>query len=159
MKENSKLSDKQQRFCEEYLKDFNATAAYLRAGYKCSEASARASASKLLTNPNIQEYIEAKKKENAAKVDLTPQWVLEQTLKVYHRCMQAEPVTDSEGNPTGEYRFSQAGANKALEHLFKYFGMFTDTRKIKINPEDLSKLSKDELEQRLAALEAATSGD
>lgn len=48
------LNDKQRLFVREYLKDFNATQAYLRAGYGCSEAVARRNASRLLANADIQ---------------------------------------------------------------------------------------------------------
>lgn len=51
----SGLTDKQQKFAQEYLKDFNATQAYIRAGY--SQKAARVSASNLLANPNIQAYL------------------------------------------------------------------------------------------------------
>ena len=34
--------------------------------------------------------------------------------------MQAEPVLDRKGNPTGEYVFDSTGANKANEFLGKY---------------------------------------
>jgi len=49
------LSDKQKRFCEEYLIDFNATQAAIRAGY--SKKTARQQGSRLLSNVDIQEYL------------------------------------------------------------------------------------------------------
>ena len=74
------LTDKQKRFADEYLIDMNATAAYLRAGYKCTEAAARSSSCDLLANPSIVEYIESKQKKIAEKTELTAEWVL-QNLK------------------------------------------------------------------------------
>lgn len=52
------LSEQQKRFCELYVKTGNATQSYIDAGYKARGASARANASKLLTNPNVKAYIE-----------------------------------------------------------------------------------------------------
>ena len=49
------LTDKQKRFCEEYLIDLNATQAAIRAGY--SPKTAEQTASRLLRNVNVQEYI------------------------------------------------------------------------------------------------------
>ena len=46
-----KLTNKQKRFCEEYLIDLNATQAAIRAGYK--PKNARSSASENLTKPDI----------------------------------------------------------------------------------------------------------
>jgi phage terminase small subunit len=54
---NNKITEKQKRFADHYIDSCNATQAYLEV-YQCkSKASARASASKLLTNPNIKKYI------------------------------------------------------------------------------------------------------
>jgi phage terminase small subunit len=62
------LSAKHQAFINEYFKcRFNATRAYIAAGY--SEKGAAPSASKLLRNPNIQEAIEKRLKEEALTAD------------------------------------------------------------------------------------------
>jgi phage terminase small subunit len=53
----TKLNEKQKKFCREYLKDFNATQAAVRAGY--SEASARQIASENLSKTYIQEHIQS----------------------------------------------------------------------------------------------------
>jgi phage terminase small subunit len=40
--------------------------------------------------------------------------------------MQHAPVLDREGNPTGDYRFDAAGANRALELLGRRLRMWDD---------------------------------
>lgn len=53
------LTEKQIRFCKEYLIDLNATRAYKRAGYSVkSDAAAATEGSKLLRNPKVQEEID-----------------------------------------------------------------------------------------------------
>lgn len=69
------LTDKQIRFCEEYLIDLNGTQAAIRAGY--SEASAKEIASENLTKPNIQEYIIERKAQIANRLNITQEMVLE----------------------------------------------------------------------------------
>lgn len=49
------MNDKQRRFCEEYVRDYNGAKAATRAGY--GEKSARSKASQLLTIVSIKEYI------------------------------------------------------------------------------------------------------
>lgn len=61
------LTNKQAAFLSEYLTDFNATQAAIRAGY--SETSARSTGVRLLTNPNISAEIHAKLAEKAMKSD------------------------------------------------------------------------------------------
>ena len=53
------MTDKQRKFCDEYLIDANATRAY-KAAYPHikSDDAARACASRLLTNANIKNYID-----------------------------------------------------------------------------------------------------
>ena len=65
----AKLTAKQQRFCDEYLIDLNATQAAIRAGY--SEKNARNIASENLAKPNIREYIDNRlaEKEKALIAD------------------------------------------------------------------------------------------
>lgn len=52
------LTAKQQKFCEEFLKDFNASAAYRRAKYKSK--SPQVDAAKLLGNVGVQVYLTKK---------------------------------------------------------------------------------------------------
>ena len=51
----SKLNEKQHKFCLEYVKTGNATQSYINAGY--SKNGAEVSASQLLRNPKVEEFI------------------------------------------------------------------------------------------------------
>ena len=75
-----KLTPKQERFCQEYLVDLNATQAAIRAGY--SERTARQIAAENLAKPNIMEFIEAARKRAAENADITLQWLLDQARGV-----------------------------------------------------------------------------
>jgi phage terminase small subunit len=63
------------------------------------------------------------------KTGLNREWVLSRLMSVVERCMQAEPVTDAKGEPTGEYRFDASGANQALRMLGDTMGMFKPPEK------------------------------
>lgn len=120
------MTGKEQKFCNEYLIDLNATQAAIRAGY--SKKTATAIGHENLTKPHIQEYISAKRLELAAKTGLTQVWVLNRFKDISDRCMQAEPVMvrNDEGIfvESGEYRFDSSGANKATEMIGKHLGFF-----------------------------------
>lgn len=135
------LTDKQKKFADEYLIDMNATAAYLRAGYKCSEAAARSSASDLLTNPNISEYIESKQKKLEIKTEVTAEWVLKEFIENHKMAREV-----------GELAVS----NKALESIGRHLGMFNDRMKVDANNvnmnTDLTNLSSDERRARIDEL-------
>ena len=86
------------------------------------------------------------------KSGLDREWVISRYMKVVERCMQAEPVYDKQGNPTGEYRFDSTGANNALRALGDTLGLFKPVEK---KPEDdYAHLSDDDLARITAELAA-----
>ena len=68
------LSDKQERFCREYVIDLNATRAAIAAGY--SERTARQTASENLSKPYIQAKIQELQKAISDKLEVDAEWVL-----------------------------------------------------------------------------------
>lgn len=68
------LTDKQKRFCEEYLIDLNATQAAIRVGY--SPKTAEQTASRLLRNVKVQEYIAKRQKELSRSTEVTQERVI-----------------------------------------------------------------------------------
>lgn len=77
-----KLPPKQERFCQEYLKDLNATQAYLRAGYRSKINSAAVMAHRLLKNPNIQKRVAFLQAERAKKVEVSAEVILANIMKI-----------------------------------------------------------------------------
>jgi phage terminase small subunit len=104
------LTDKQVKFIDEYMVDMNATAAYLRAGYKCSEAAARSSASDFLSNPNISEEIERRRRMHQEESGMTVKWILEQYKIIIDENLSKDPTI----------------AKGALDSVGKHYGMFKD---------------------------------
>ena len=76
----AELTDKQRKFCEEYLIDLNATQAAIRAGY--SENSANEIASQNLAKLNIQEYLSKRQKELSEATGITQKKVIEEYAKI-----------------------------------------------------------------------------
>ena len=75
-----KLSPKQKRFVEEYLIDFNATQAAIRAGY--SNKTAYSIGQENLKKPEIQKAISQKQKEHSEKTDITIERVLKERARL-----------------------------------------------------------------------------
>ena len=124
-----KLTDKQQRFVQEYIIDLNATQAAIRAGY--SEKTADVQGPRLLGNVRIREEIRKAQAEAAKRLHLSQNWVLLRLKEISDRCCQAVPVmqfnrSSGEWEETGEYKFDSAGANRATELLGKHLGMFVE---------------------------------
>src|SRR5918994_703614 len=101
MDKTNGLNERQYRFVHEYLKDLNAADAYRRAGYKARGAVARANASRLLTNANVQIAIVRARAEIAERTMVTKEYVMQGLRENYERCMGGKEVYDKEGNPTG----------------------------------------------------------
>lgn len=88
------------------------------------------------------------------KTGLDREWVISRLMTVAERCMQAEPVLDKEGNPTGEYQFNSNGANQALKMLGDTMGLFKPAEK---KPEDdYANLSDEDLKRIATELAAQT---
>ena len=77
----AKLTAKQQRFCDEYLIDLNATQAAIRAGYKRSEYT-DTNAVKLLENTRIAEEIEKAMAERSKRTGINQDRVVQELAKL-----------------------------------------------------------------------------
>lgn len=116
----AKLTDKQELFAREFIKDLNATQAAIRAGY--SEKTARAIGCENLTKPDIQQRIAELNQERMERVQIDADYVLRQAVKLHERCMQeVEPITDRRGEEVTDeqgrtvYGFDAKGAAAALK--------------------------------------------
>ena len=76
------LTEKQQQFVIEYLIDLNATAAYLRAGYKSSKEAAAVGAFRLLRNAKIQEAIQACRQKAIRRLQLTADQIIDEVKNI-----------------------------------------------------------------------------
>jgi len=77
------LTSKQQRFCEEYQIDLNATQATIRAGYKCkNDHVAQVIGWDNLLKPVIKSEIIRLKAVVSEKIGLTAQYVLDKLKKI-----------------------------------------------------------------------------
>lgn len=131
----AKLTAKQQRFVDEYLKDLNATQAALRAGY--SEKTAYSVGHENLKKPEIQKAIQEAQNKRSERTEVTQDFVINTIVETINRCRQAEPVLDRKGEQvlevdveTGELRpvwkFDATNVLKGAELLGKHLGMFKD---------------------------------
>lgn len=107
-----KLTDKQKRFCEEYLVDLNATQAAIRAGY--SQKTAK-DASKWINEtdpkkPHLKSFIDELKKQRSERTNISADTVLEELKKI----ALSENV-----------EITARDKMKALELLGKHLGLFS----------------------------------
>ena len=125
-----KMTAKQQRFCDEYLIDLNATQAAIRAGY--SKKTARVMAAENLTKPNIKEYIEKRMEEKEKELIADQDEVLRYLTSVLRGQSQStEIVVEGIGEGCSEARTilkepSEKDRLKAAELLGKRYGLYTD---------------------------------
>ena len=111
------LTDKQERFVEEYLVDLNATQAAVRAGY--SKKTARHIGYENLTKPDIRAAIVDKRKEISRRVDLTIDDVIWGLWSLYEMCCQPVIEFDKMNNPVLLPANAMA-AKQALEAIGRY---------------------------------------
>ena len=126
----AKLTAKQQRFCDEYLIDLNATQAAIRAGY--SPKTANVIGAENLSKPSLKRYIDQRmaEKESALIADQ------DEVLKYLTAVMRGESrasvvVVESTGDFMTEAREMQKAPDererlKAAELLGKRYGLYTE---------------------------------
>ncbi len=121
-----KLTVKQRKFCDEYIKLGNATKAAINAGY--SPKTAKQIAAENLSKPYLKEYIDEKlKKLESAKI-MSAKEVLEYLSSVA-RGDQTESVTTSKG-VIDDVPVSAKDRIKAAELLGKRYGSWIDRKQI-----------------------------
>ncbi len=102
-----RLTEKQKRFCDEYLVDYNATQAAVRAGY--SVKSAYSIGEENLRKPELKTYIDERLEQLRSAKTATAAEVMEFLTEVMR--------DENEGS---------VSRLKAAELLGKRFGLFTD---------------------------------
>lgn len=140
------MTEKQKRFCDEYLTDLNATQAAVRAGY--SKKTAYSIGEENLRKPEIKEYIEKRMAEKESQLIANQDEVMRYLTAVMRReKMESVVVTlntektsyvpDENGTMRKqtvkqeipkiiEIPAQLRDANKAAELLGKAYGIYTD---------------------------------
>lgn len=108
---------KRERFCREYVKDTNGHQAAIRAGY--SKKTARAQASRLLTDVNVKARVRELTKKINDQTQVDAIWIREQLVRVHELATAERPVFNSEGEEIGTRIENLPAANKSLELLGK----------------------------------------
>ena len=121
------LTEQQRRFVAELDKGVSPREAAIRAGY--SEKTAESQASRLLKNVKITAYRRARSIDLYERQGITPEWVGNQLLEVYRRCMSAVPhlTWDSSAHEyveDGTWVMDVNGAIKSLTKIGESMGMF-----------------------------------
>lgn len=119
------LSDKKERFCQEYTTCYEGKRAAIAAGY--AEKTATKKASTLLREPEVRARIKEIQKELFDRLMITREHIVLELMDVVDICKAAKPVevwdyARHEMRRTGEYQIDARGAVKALEAIGKYMG-------------------------------------
>lgn len=134
------LQEQQQRFADEYLIDFNATAAYQRAGYKGKGGAAATAASRLLANPNVQRYLAARRAELSAKMVADQEGVMYRLIQMAMGDVRQLYRDDGSMKDMSELTADQAAMIQGYEVFEEFEGKGKDrvfvgyTKKVKFVP-------------------------
>lgn len=129
-----KLSLKQQRFADEYIKSGNVEQSAIKAGY--SKSYSRGNAHKLVANVSVKEYIDERLEEIKSK-SIADQTEIMQYLtsvlrgEVNDQELMNVPIGDFESEiQLHEKRADTTARTKAAELLGKRYTMWTDKQEI-----------------------------
>lgn len=156
---SKKLTPKKEKqyriFAQEYIIKFNGTESAIKAGY--AKKSARVTASKLLTQDNIQELIRHNMEKREKRTEITGDMVVKELAKTafmqesdfYHDngdVKKLSELTDNQKAALSSYGFKSINIGngdfidvpvfkaqdktKSLELLGRHFGLFNDKLKV-----------------------------
>jgi len=123
------ISPKRTIFVQEYLKDFNGTRSAIAAGY--SPKSAAETASEILTNPKVTAMVAESIRLRCERIQVDADWVLDQAVQVYHKCMIEVPSFDRNGSAVGQ-KVDPANAIRALELIGKHVNVLAFRDRLEI---------------------------
>lgn len=148
------LTPKQARFVDEYMIDLNATQAAIRAGY--SAKSAKVTASRMLTNANVQAEIASRQSRLSNRASVTAERVIQEFARIAFTDRRSivqwgaaggvtftpsseltddqaacvEEVSQTITDAGGTLRVRMASKIDALDRLGKHLGLFIDKLEI-----------------------------
>ena len=125
------MTPKQERFCQEYVIDLNATRAAIRAGY--SRKTARFIAAENLSKPNIKQAIAELQREFRERLEVTRESVTQQLR---------------EDRDLAYKQGQAAAAVQATVSLAKLHGLMVDKRKV----EFVDDITEEQLDREIADL-------
>lgn len=155
-KRNGKFTAKEKRFCEEYVIDFNGTAAMERAGYRYATKNVLAvTAHHLLRKPNVKAYINELVDERKKVCNIDAKYVVDRLKQIENTdfseyiAMGKEGVTKAQLDKIPKYvrtmiqditciveqigrkkravyKFKMMSKDKALKYLGKHTQAITD---------------------------------
>lgn len=132
VEQTKKLTGKQEKFCQEYIKCLNKAKAYSIAyglPYETNEDINRASSMgcRLYGNDKINARIKELVEQANKKCDVTLEFIIQQQLEALERMKQGkkEKKLDFEGNvvDTGEIEYDNKAINGALKNLADFTGL------------------------------------
>ncbi len=150
----AKLTEKQQRFVEEYLIDLNATQADVRAGYSAKTADQQGS--RMLANVKVQQEIGERMAERSRRIGVNQDRVVVELSKIAFvkmtdivdeqgkikdgasdddlACIESVKYKESSGDSGGsvEREVKLSSKLKALELLGKHLGMWNSKLDVNI---------------------------
>ncbi len=140
------LTDRHNQFVDEYMVARSAPQAAIRAGQ--SAWTAHQQASQLVQCALVRGEIQAAVAPRAECPEISQAWVVERLVANATRAMQAVPVVDRDGNPTGRYNYQGSVANRALELLGKHIGLWAERHDDKL-PKRLDEMDSEEIRHLL----------
>lgn len=141
------MTDKQIKFCDEYMIDYNATAAAIRAGY--SPKTAKEQGHKLVNISSLKEEIDRRRAELSKACGVSAERVMEEIalLAFYDPTKIFDPLTHEVLEPYGKCiksiwtgkkgtKYEFYDRQKSLDMLAKIHGMYVNDQTINLKSDE-----------------------
>ena len=139
MSKDKALKPSDVKIAERYIATGNGVQSVLDVFPDKSYGAAKKYYYRLSLKEEYKSIIKEAKALSREHLQVTHQDITRDLIEIKERCMQATPVTDRKGNPTGTWNFNATAALKAIENLAKHIGFYegVDQKHIKVGVERL----------------------
>lgn len=127
------LSLRELEFLNRYLDSGEAIKSYMDVFKVDPGVNVKGRAHALLNREPASTYVHDKLVQKARMLEVDIPWLVSHRVEMVERCMQAVPVKDNEGRPTGEWKFDSKEANNALKALELFREAYNETIDLNIN--------------------------
>jgi phage terminase small subunit len=137
LESTKKLTPRQEKFCQEYVRCLLGYAAYQKAYPDAKYDSARANAAKLLADTSIKARVQELQKEQAERYSISAGFLVEKSLEIYRLAAEGkkEYKMDRDGKfvETGDKIVDYRAMNDALKNIGAFTGINTQAIKAQVD--------------------------
>ena len=115
---------KHELYANAYVQTFNRKQSVIACGVDPAVSSVNDIGFRMARRPEVKQRIKTLLAERVEEIAVNEDWIILRLAQIVERSMENEAILNRDGEETGEFKFDGRNANRALELIGNYLGMF-----------------------------------